>query len=309
MTTSVNTIGVVGLGAMGSQIAGRLLDAGYQVHATNRTRAKAQPLVDRGVRWLDSPRAVAAAAGVVISMVTDDDALQAITGGPNGVLAGLSPGAVYVDMSSVSPHASVALAEEVRAAGAAMLDAPVSGSVPQAEQGNLAIMVGGDESAFRAVQPVLAHLGNPVTRVGGNGRGVLLKLAINISLAVQTLAFSEGLLLAERGGIDPDLAARVMSSSSIGSPMLAARVPLLLDLPAEAWFDVALMHKDIQLALQQARRLDLTLPSAATVDEVLGTAGQLGYEHRDLAALHEVLARLNPPVSDGPLARDHVGTR
>jgi 3-hydroxyisobutyrate dehydrogenase-like beta-hydroxyacid dehydrogenase len=309
MTTTVNTIGVIGLGAMGSQIAGRLLDAGYQVHATNRTRAKAQPLIARGLHWQDTPRAVAAAAGVVISMVTDDDALQAITGGPDGILAGLTPGAVHVDMSSVSPHASVALADQVRAAGAAMLDAPVSGSVPQAAQGNLAIMVGGDEPAFRTVEPMLAHLGHPVTRVGGNGRGVLLKLAINISLAVQTLAFSEGLLLAERGGIDPELAARVMSSSSIGSPMLAARVPLLLDLPQEAWFDVALMHKDIQLALRQARQLNLTLPTAASADDMLRTAGQLGYEHRDLAALHEVLARLNPPASDAALARDHVGTR
>jgi 3-hydroxyisobutyrate dehydrogenase-like beta-hydroxyacid dehydrogenase len=306
--TTLNTIGVVGLGAMGGQIAGRLLDAGYQVHATNRTRAKAQPLIERGLRWQDSPRAVAAASEVVISMVTDDGALHAITAGPDGILAGLSPGAVYVDMSSVSPHASVALADQVRAAGAAMLDAPVSGSVPQAERGNLAIMVGGDEPAFRAAEPMLAHLGHPVTLVGGNGRGVLLKLAINISLAVQTLAFSEGLLLAERGGIDPALAARVMSSSSIGSPMLAARVPLLLDLPAQAWFDVALMHKDIQLALQQARQLNLTLPSATTADDVLGAAGQLGYEHRDLAALHEVLARLNPPASDAALAREHVGT-
>jgi 3-hydroxyisobutyrate dehydrogenase-like beta-hydroxyacid dehydrogenase len=307
MTPNVNRIGVVGLGAMGTQIAGRLLDAGYEVHATNRTQAKARPLIERGLRWHDSPRAVAADTDVVISMVTDDVALQAITGGPNGVLAGLAPGAVYVDMSSVSPHASITLAEQVRARSAAMLDAPVSGSVPQAQQGSLAIMVGGDESPFQRVEPMLAQLGHTVTHVGGHGRGVLLKLAINISLAVQTPAFSEGLLLAERGGIDPALAARVMSTSSIGSPMLAARVPLLLDLPAQAWFDVALMRKDIELALQQARRLNLTLPSAATADDMLRTAGQLGYEHRDLAALHEVLARLNPPASDIDVAPDRAG--
>src|SRR3954454_16813357 len=229
-------------------------------------------------------------------MVTDDDALRAITGGPDGILAGLMPGAVYVDMSSVSPHASAALADEVRAAGAAMLDAPVSGSVPQAERGNLAIMVSGDETAFRTVEPMLAHLGHPVTRVGGNGRGVLLKLAINISLAVQTLAFSEGLLLAERGGIDPALAAHVMATSSIGSPMLAARVPLLLDLPADAWFDVTLMHKDIRLALQQAHALRLMLPAAAAAADTLAAAEGIGYAHRDIAALHEVLDRLNPPT-------------
>jgi 3-hydroxyisobutyrate dehydrogenase-like beta-hydroxyacid dehydrogenase len=155
-------------------------------------------------------------------------------------------------------------------------------------------MVGGDRAAFHRVEPLLARLGRPVTHVGGNGHGVLLKLAINISLAVQTLAFSEGLLLAERGGIDPSLAAQVMATSSIGSPMLAARVPLLLDLPPDGWFDVALMHKDIRLALQQARALRLMLPTAAAADDTLAAAEGIGYAHRDIAALHEVLDRLNP---------------
>jgi 3-hydroxyisobutyrate dehydrogenase-like beta-hydroxyacid dehydrogenase len=242
----MSTIGVVGLGTMGSRMAARLLDTGYQVHATNRTRSRGEALIARGLRWEDSPRAVAAASDVVLSMVTDDAALYAVAGGPDGILAGLRPGQVYVDMSSVSPLASVRIAEQVGLVGAQMLDAPVSGSVPQVDHGDLAIMVGGDETAFRQVQDVLVQLGHTVTHVGGNGQGVLLKLAINISLAVQTLAFSEGLLLAERGGIDPTLAAHVMSTSSIGSPMLKARVPLLLDLPPEAWFDVHLMNKDIR---------------------------------------------------------------
>ena len=296
------TVGIVGLGTMGSRIAGRLLDAGHQLHATNRTRVKAQPLIERGLVWQETPRAVAAASGVVLSMVTDDAALDAVTGEPDGILAGLAPGKVYVDMSSVSPQASAAVAERVRLLGAWMLDAPVSGSIPQAEQGTLAIMVGGDRAAFDRVQPLLAQLGRPVTHVGGNGDGVLLKLAINISLAVQTLAFSEGLLLAERGGIDTALAAHVMATSSIGSPMLAARVPLLLDLPADAWFDVALMHKDIRLALHQAQALRLTLPAATATDRELATADQLGYAHRDIAALHEVLDRLNPPAQRDQLA-------
>ena len=294
--TTSSTVGVVGLGTMGSRIAARLLDAGHPVHATNRTRAKAQPLIERGLVWQDTPRAVAAAADVVFSMVTDDAALDGVTGGPDGILAGLAPGQVYVDMSSVSPQASAAVAERVRLLGGWMLDAPVSGSVPQAEQGTLAIMVGGDDAAFHRVQPLLAQLGRPVTHVGGNGHGVLLKLAINISLAVQTLAFSEGLLLAERGGIAPGVAAHVMATSSIGSPMLAARVPLLLDLPRDAWFDVALMHKDIRLALHQAQHLRVTLPAAAAADDTLAAAEGIGYAHRDIAALHEVLDRLNPPA-------------
>jgi 3-hydroxyisobutyrate dehydrogenase-like beta-hydroxyacid dehydrogenase len=285
----MTTIGFVGLGAMGSRITGRLLDAGHQVYGTNRTAAKAQPLIERGLHWLDTPREVAAAVDVVFTMVTDDDALQVITSAPDGVLAGLEAGKVYVDMSTVSPQASRQIAERVRARGAQMLDAPVSGSIPQAESGTLAIMVGGDEATFAGVAPLLRELGQAVTHIGPNGQGLVLKLAINISLAVQTLAFSEGLLLAERSGIDPQLAAEVMSNSSIGSPMLKARIPLLLDLPAQAWFDVDLADKDIKLALDTAHELSIALPSAAVADEMLTRARELGYGHRDLASLHQVL--------------------
>jgi 3-hydroxyisobutyrate dehydrogenase-like beta-hydroxyacid dehydrogenase len=285
------TIGFVGLGAMGSRIARRLLDAEHRVYGTNRTKSKTQPLIDRGLEWRDTPREVAAASDVVFSMVTDDAALDAITSGADGILAGLTDRKVFVDMSTVSPRASRELAERARALGGQMLDAPVSGSIPQAEAGTLAIMVGGSDEAFATAQPLLSELGQTVTHVGGNGQGLLLKLAINISLAVQTLAFSEGLLLAERGGIDARVAADVMSTSSIGSPMLKARVPLLLDLPQDAWFDVALMEKDIQLARRAADEFAISLPSAGAADDVLTRAIDLGYAHRDLASLHEVLAR------------------
>jgi 3-hydroxyisobutyrate dehydrogenase-like beta-hydroxyacid dehydrogenase len=276
---------------MGSRIAGRLLDAGNRLYGTNRTKDKAQPLIDRGLIWQQTPREVAAAAEVVFSMVTDDAALDAVATGPDGILAGLQQGEVYVDMSTVSPRASRELAEQVAARGAQMLDAPVSGSIPQAESGTLAIMVGGDERAFQTAEPLLQVLGQAVTHVGANGQGLVLKLAINISLAVQTLAFSEGLLLAERDGVDPQLAAEVMSATPIGSPMLKARIPLLLDLPDEAWFDVAMMQKDIRLALQAAQEQGLSLPSAAAADQMLTRARELGYEHRDIAALREVLAK------------------
>jgi 3-hydroxyisobutyrate dehydrogenase-like beta-hydroxyacid dehydrogenase len=290
--TQPEAVGFVGLGTMGAPIARRLLDAGLQVHGTNRTRSKARELIERGLIWHASPREVAAAANVVFSMVSDDAALAAIADGPDGILAGLSPGQVYVDMSTVSPRRSVELAARVRALGAEMLDAPVSGSVPQAQAGTLTIMVGGEETALQRVQPLLHELGRSVTRVGDNGRGLLLKLAINISLATQTLAFSEGLLLAERAGIDPRLAAQVMSESAIGSPGIKARVPLLLDLPEHAWFDVRMMRKDLGLALDAADQEDVPLPSAATANDILVKAGELGYDDRDIAALHEVLARL-----------------
>jgi 3-hydroxyisobutyrate dehydrogenase-like beta-hydroxyacid dehydrogenase len=266
------------------------LDAGNTVYGTDLTRS--QPLIDRGLVWRDSPREVAAAAEVVFSMVTDDAAVRAITSGPDGILAGLARGKVYIDMSTISPQTTREVSEQVRAAGAEMLDAPVSGSIPQAENGTLAIMIGGEEHAFRVAEPLLREVGQTVTHVGTNGQGLLLKLAINISLAVQTLAFSEGLVLAERGGIDPRLAAEVMSTSSIGSPMLKARVPLLLDLPEQAWFDVTMMHKDIRLARETADQLAIPLPSASVADQILTRADELGYAHRDLASLHNVLTEL-----------------
>jgi 3-hydroxyisobutyrate dehydrogenase-like beta-hydroxyacid dehydrogenase len=294
----MTSIGFVGLGSMGAPIAGRLL-SGNAVYGTNRTKDKASALIEQGMIWRDTPREVAAGAQVLFSMVTDDAALAAITSGPDGILAGLWPGTVYVDMSTVSPRASRELAERVRAIGATMIDAPVSGSVPAAETGTLAIMAGGPEEAFRAVAPLLRRLGN-VTHVGGNGQGLLLKLAINISLASQMLAFSEGLLLAERGGIDRELAARAMTESAIGSPMLRTRAPLVLDLPEQAWFDVQLMHKDIRLALAAAREPWVPLPAAAAADLALSQAEELGYRHRDIAGLFQVLARL-PAAPDAGL--------
>ena len=286
----MTSLGFIGLGAMGSRLAGRLLDAGHTVYGTNRTRSKAEPLIARGLVWRPTPRDVAASADVLFSMVSDDSALQTINTGRDGILAGLAPAKVYVDMSTVSPAASAAVAEEVRATGARMLDAPVSGSVPQAEAGTLAIMAGGDEEAFRRAEPLLRELGQTVTHVGANGKGLVLKLAINISLAAQPLAFSEGLLLAERSGVDPQIAAQVMSQSPIGSPMLRARLPLFLDPHHEAWFDMQLMHKDIRLAREAAEHLGLPTPSAGLADDVLERAIQTGYEHRDIAAFHDVLA-------------------
>jgi 3-hydroxyisobutyrate dehydrogenase-like beta-hydroxyacid dehydrogenase len=291
-------VGFVGLGAMGSRIAGRLLDAGHELYGTNRTKSKAQLLIERGLRWLDTPREVAAAADVVFSMVADDAALEAVACGRQGILAGLDDRKVYVDMSTVSPRISRELAERVDSLGARMLDSPVSGSIPQAESGTLTIMVGGEPQAFATAEPLLRELGQTVTHIGPNGQGLLLKLAINISLAVQTLAFSEGLVLAERGGIDSRLAAEVMSTSAIGSPMLKGRVPFLLDLPEHAWFDVTLMEKDIRLAREAAAELAVPLPSAAVADDLLAKASDLGYAHRDLAALYAVLRSMRAMSGD-----------
>jgi 3-hydroxyisobutyrate dehydrogenase-like beta-hydroxyacid dehydrogenase len=293
--TTSPKIGFVGLGHMGGNMAARFLAEGYEVYGEERTREHAQHLLDEGLHWCDTPRAVAEAADIVFTSIPDDGALEAVGSGPEGILEGLGPEAIWVDVSTVSPRASRTMADRVRSGGATMLDAPVSGSVPQVRSGTLTIMVGGDEGAYARVEPVLRVLGTP-TRIGENGQGLALKLAINISLAVQMLAFSEGLLFAERDGVDRKLASDVMTSSAIGSPMLKLRAPLVLDLPQEAWFDVGLMRKDILLALEVASDLGIRLPSTGAAAEMLTKAVDLGYERRDIAALFEVLAR----TSDGP---------
>jgi 3-hydroxyisobutyrate dehydrogenase len=292
-------IGFVGLGHMGGNMAARLLAAGYPVFGEQRSREHAQHLVDEGLRWCDTPRQLAGAAEVVFTSLPDDRALEDAASGPDGILAGLSAGKVWVDVSTVSPRVSRELARRAQDHGAAMLDAPVSGSVPQVQAGTLTIMVGGDEDAYHRVEPVLRELGTP-TRIGGNGQGLALKLAINISLAVQMLAFAEGLLLAERDGVDRRVALDVMTQSPIGSPMLKARAALVLELPDEAWFDVGLMHKDIRLALSVARELDIDLASAEVADAALSRAEELGYGRRDLAALVAVLEQSNARRSEPP---------
>jgi 3-hydroxyisobutyrate dehydrogenase-like beta-hydroxyacid dehydrogenase len=299
MVTATETrLGFVGLGKMGGNMAARFLAAGYPVYGEQRDRQGAQELVEDGLQWRGTPREIAEAADIVFTSLPDDDVLESVASGPDGILAGLAADKLWVDVSTVSPRASRALAERVRALGAAMLDAPVSGSVPQVRAGTLTIMVGGDETAYARVEPILRAIGTP-THIGENGQGLVLKLAINISLAVQMLAFAEGLLLATRAGVDPELAVGVMTESPIGSPMLKARAALVLDLPEDAWFDIGLMQKDIVLALDAARQLRVPLPSAAVADELLTVARLRGYERRDLAALFEVLAELNGH-SSGP---------
>lgn len=285
-------LGFVGLGVMGSRIVKRLLDAGHSVTGWNRTRAKAQWLLDGGMRWADSPRAVAEAVDVTFTMVTDTKALGAVTDGPDGLLAGLSAGKVYVEMSTVSPEASRALAARVAARAANMLDAPVSGSVITLEQGRLSIMVGGEQAVFEQVRPILLDIGPKVTHVGGNGLAVVMKIATNLSLAVQMLAFSEGVLLAEKSGIPRATAVEVLLNSVIASPMLLYRGPFILKQPDEAWFDVNMMQKDLLLALEAGRSVNLPLPTTAVTNEMLTTARGMGLAKHDFAVLCEALARM-----------------
>ena len=286
-------LGFVGLGVMGGRVAKRLLDAGHQVTGYNRTRSKASWLVDEGLILVGTPRAVAEASQTTFTMVSDTAALQAVVEGPDGILAGLGPGKVYVDMSTVSPRATRELATRVAMTGAAMLDAPVSGSVATLESGQLSIMVGGEDAVLAGVRPVLMAIGPKVIHVGGNGQAMLMKTAINLNLAVQLTAFSEGLLIAEKGGIPRDVAIQSMLASVIASPSLAYRAPFVAELPKEAWFDVRMMQKDLQLALETGREAGVPMPTTSTVNELLSACRGLGMEKEDFAAIYHALARLS----------------
>ena len=285
-------IGFVGLGVMGSRMVKRLLDAGHSVTGHNRTRSRAQWLLDAGMAWAETPRAAAEAAPIVISMIANTEALRVIATGPSGILAGLSAGKIYVDMSTVSPAASRALAAQAAAIGAHMLDAPVSGSVITLEEGKLSIMVGGERAAYERALPVLQSIGPKVTHVGANGLAASMKIATNLSLAVQMLAFSEGVLLAEKSGISRETAVEVLLNSVIASPMVKYRGPFVLNMPEEAWFDVNMMQKDLLLALEMGLQLDVPLPTTATTNQMLTAARGMGLAQYDFAVLFEVLAKL-----------------
>jgi 3-hydroxyisobutyrate dehydrogenase-like beta-hydroxyacid dehydrogenase len=225
-------------------------------------------------------------------MVTNVAAVEAVTRGPDGILAGLGPGKIYVDMTTGTPEACRGLAEQVAELGAQMLDAPVSGSVSTLEEGRLSIMVGGDEDAFARVEPILLDIGPKVLHVGSNGQALLMKIAINLSLHVQMVAFCEGLLLAEKDGIDREVAVEALLESVIASPMLKYRGPFVLEMPDDAWFNVNMMQKDMNLALEAGRKLDVPMPTTAISNELLTAARSMGLAEQDFAVVYEVLAQM-----------------
>jgi len=286
-------LGFVGLGVMGSEMVLRLMSKGHAVTGYNRTKSKAEGLIQKGMKWADSPRAVAAAADVVLSMVTNSAALEAIVEGPEGILAGLTPGKYYVDISTVSPDYIRVVASKVRAKGCDMVDAPVSGSVITLQEGKLSVMVGGRKETFEKLKPILLDIGPKVTYVGDNGLALVMKIATNLSLAVQMLAFSEGVLLAEKSGISREVAVEVLVNSAIASPMIKYRGPFVLKLPEEAWFNVNMMQKDMLLALELGRKVDVAMPSTAVTNEFLTAARGMGLVKEDFAVVYDVLAQMS----------------
>ena len=287
------TLGFIGLGTMGGRMAKRLLDAGRRVVGYNRTAAKAQALVAAGLTLEKSPRPVAEASDAVFSMVTDSAALRAIALGPEGVIAGLRDGAVWAEMSTVGPEVTRELGEAVAARGAALIDAPVSGSPVTLDAGQLSFMVGGDPAALEKVREHLLAIGPTITHVGELGLAVTMKIATNLNLAVQMLAFSEAVVLAEKAGIDRERAVEVLLKSVIASPMIKYRGPFVLGMPAEALFDVDMSQKDLGLALETGRRLGVPLPTVALTYQMLSAARGLDLADYDFAVVFDVIARMS----------------
>lgn len=287
-------IGFVGLGAMGAGIVPRLIAGGHTVTGWNRTKAKAEPLFKLGMRWADSPREVASASEVVFSIVTDAAAVQSVALGESGIIAGLRKGGVYLDMSTIAPDASRAIAAEFAKAGLTMLDAPISGSTATLAEGKASIMVGGDQAAFERLRPVLLVIGPKVTYIGASGLAVQMKLAINLVLMVEVIAFCEGVALAEKGGVTREVAVDAMLKSVVASPVLGYRGPFILEgnMPEIPLADVNLQQKDMLLVLELGRKLGIPVPLAAAANEMMNACRGLGIDRRDFVTAHEVYRRL-----------------
>jgi 3-hydroxyisobutyrate dehydrogenase-like beta-hydroxyacid dehydrogenase len=287
-------IGFVGLGAMGAPLVRRLIDGGHAVTGWNRSPDKAAPLIAAGMGWAESPRAAAERAEAVFSIVTDAAAVRAVALTEQGIIAGLRKGGVYVDMSTISPDASRAVAGEFAKAGLTMLDAPISGSPVTVTQGNASIMVGGHEAAFERMKPVLLAIGPKVTRIGGNGLACQMKIAVNLLLMVEVIAFGEAVALAEKGGVAREAAVDAILKSVAASPVLGYRGPFVLDgrMPDVPLADVTLQQKDMLLALELGRTLGSPVPLAAAANEMMNACRGLGIDHRDFVTAHEVYRRL-----------------
>src|SRR6266516_2501368 len=268
------TIGLIGMGHMGSHMTPRLISAGYHLTVYDRTREKAQAIA--GATGAETPEEAAAHSDVVISIVTNDAALEEVMCGPNGVLAGTRAGSVLIDMSTVSPRTSRRLFQASRAKGVAMIDAAVSGSVPQVEQGSLMIFVGGEHKTYQQCKPILDILGKNSYYMGASGMGTTMKLVVNTLLGLGMQALAEAIALGEKAGIQKELLLDVLGQTTVLTPGQKSKLENVRREEYPANFALSLMHKDFSLVLSRAYDLSVSMPATAAAQQMYTAAMATG---------------------------------
>lgn len=287
-------VGIAGLGDMGKAIVPRLIAGGHSVTGWNRTKEKAEPLLNSGMRWAETPKQMAAGSEVVFSIVTDSEAVRSLALGENGIIHGLSEDGVYLDMSTIDPQVSREIGNEFSKVGKIMMDAPISGTTLTLGQGNASLMVGGDKEVFERVKPVLLAIGPKVTYIGKQGLAVQLKVALNMTLVIQVIGFCEGVALAEKGGVPREVIVDAMLKSVVASPVITYRAPLILEghISDATYGNVDLQQKDMMLALTLGRNMGMPLPLGAASNEMLNACRGLGLQHHDFVTVFEVYRKL-----------------
>jgi len=281
---------------MGQQMSRRLLAAGFPVMVWNRTKARAADLLAAGAAWGESPRALAEASDVVIVMVTDSAASEAVIAGPQGVLAGTHPGLTLIDMGSVAPETSRAMAERARAKGVPMLDAPVTGNPKVASEGKLGIMVGGPQATFDACLPIFQAMGVKIIHVGENGKGTTLKLINNLIMGVAIQAVAEALVLAQKAGIDPAKVQEITSVGGARTGVMETRGRRMITHDFSPHFSANNMYKDLSTALKLADEVGASLPATSIAREMLRAVKSQGKGELDSCAVLTVIEALADTV-------------
>ncbi len=285
-------VGFIGLGIMGRGMARNIANAGFPLFVYNRTASRMAELADVGAKPTTSPADVARHCDIIITCVSDTPDVEAVITGPDGVIHGLKPGALIIDMSTISPQATVALAEQIRAHGGTMLDAPVSGGSEGAAKGTLSIMVGGDADDFNRAFPVFQAMGKNIVHVGAQGAGQTVKLVNQILVVGNALAMSEALLFAQAGGVDLQKALTAVSGGAAGSWMLSNRGPQILNRDWRPGFTIDLQQKDLRLVLAAADEVGVPLPGTALIFQLYRTLQQAGLGHEGNHALVKALEQL-----------------
>lgn len=285
-------VGFIGLGLMGGPMAANIARAGYPLTVWNRTAAKAEPLRELGAQVAGSPRGVAENSEVVITMLADAAAVEAVMLGEDGVVAGIREGTVVIDMSTIAPDQSLIHAAEFAAFGVKMLDAPVSGSTGPAQEGTLGILVGGDKAVFDAHRDLLAVMGEEIFYLGPQGSGTTAKLCINLMVAAQVASLSEALAFARRGGLDLNQMRQVITLSGINSALIEAKTGKMVEGVFQPAFPLKHMHKDLGLMVRTAEDLGVSIPATSVVHQLYTAAGARGHGEEDFAAIYRLLAEM-----------------